>query len=153
MKTATVRIARGTIDLSNISGYCDGEEDEVVRKELRKQRLYGDDFLYTIFDYGKVRRLLETGATTSECLNEGIIYAFNFRQFVWDGADGPPANTNIPSRLAKDYLPSGLAVFDREFLENGGDKVQSDYGYVFKNPHERLDALRGVFKIKLPGIK
>jgi len=36
--------------LTNVSGYVDGEHDNVIRRELSRNRVLSDKFLYTVLD-------------------------------------------------------------------------------------------------------
>ncbi|MBI2452324.1 hypothetical protein HYV50_04590 [Candidatus Pacearchaeota archaeon] len=132
------KVRRGFVDLSGVSGYVEGEHDEKIRVVLRRNGLLSRRNLYTVFDFGKVGDVLETGFTRRA--GEEMIYALRSEQLIWDNGD-----KNSLKVHAKQYGQPGIAVYDgREMIKD----EESQYGYYFKNPNRKKETLFGVIELK-----
>ncbi len=131
-------IKKFEIDLSEISGYIDGEEDKIIQGQLKKQRLYNKNCLYSVFNGRRENQILRTGNYRKGNLNS--IFAFIKNDFVWETDIG--INNDIKN-LSNQYIESpAIAIYNKtKFYQGSGDYK---YEYFFKNPNKKLEALLGI---------
>jgi len=134
-------VVRTTVDLSGVSGYVNGEEDELIRSGLEEKGLLGEDYLYSVFDHSKVDRLLRTGSTRRKGVE--VIYAFREEEMVWSRDSG---EVNPVRDIVREYFEPGIAVYDRDGLTSAY-RADSDFGYEFVNPDRKLEALKGIVEL------
>jgi len=130
------------IDLSGVSGYVDGEYDELIQRSLSDSDLFRESDLYSVFNYAKLERLLESGTTRNP--GDNIIYALSRDQLKWD--NGEPNCLSV-CVLQEEDSP-GIAVLDGKFLKSAYG-AGSEFGYEFLYRKDRAGALRGVVELIL----
>ena len=140
------KVKRFDIDLSEVSGYVDGEHDEVIRRELSRYRVLSDKFLYTVLDGDRADELERTGTYGKPGgevqRQKDSIFAFRESELVWDALSVHCIKTHIGQ-----YLNPALAVWKRNhftvsFFSSGEE-------YIFKNPERKPEALTAIAQLVL----
>ena len=162
MTNTRSRVRKLEIDLSNVSGYIEGEYDKVIIGALKSHKLYSPDFLYTVLDGDKLDILEREGTyrskgdefvedTNAHLRGDGInyndqdiIYAFNLANFKWEDGSNPDC---IKTFQAK-YINPALAVWDRSQFEEDYF-ASTNEGYRFKNPDRKQDALVAIVNLRM----
>ena len=138
----TREIAEGEIDLRNLE-YVDGGYDLALREGLQSMELYGQPFLYSVFNLHDLRRVISTGMTRDGS-QDNVIYAYTHEQLKWEDNGNP----NAFGRLAYDCIEPAIAVYDKgQFLP--AKFADSNYGYEFINLNLRTLALKGIISLIL----
>ena len=141
MSTGTVNMAREAIDLTSASEYADGEHEQLIREGLAGAGMFGDGFLYSVFHRENIGRVLSTGMTR-DASADNVVYAFRADQLIWD--NGLP--NCLKTRCKEVNDEPAIAVYDRSHLKPA-DVADSEYGYAFRHPQRRTEALRGIVEL------
>lgn len=140
------KVKRFDIDLTNVSGYVDGEHDNVIRRELSRNRVLSDKFLYTVLDGDRADELEKNGTYGrpggESHRQKNSIFAFKESELVWDTDSVHCIKTHIGQ-----YLNPALAVWERAHFTDSN--FSSGEEYLFKNPERKPEALRAIAQLVL----
>lgn len=128
-------IKKFDINMREISGYVDGESDKRIITELKKQELYFENFLYSVFNGQRAEQIEKTGVYRQGNPNE--IFAFSKENLSWNG-EGITGGLDL---YTKNYELPAIAIYDRTHFS---DKNCGVYEFSFKNPNKKVDAVRGI---------
>lgn len=141
---------KAVVDLSKVSGYIEGEEDEKIAKVLKSEKLYSPRFLYSIFNIHRTKQVMMTGNYRNPGNSEdpddpesrNSIFAFRLSEFIWES----PMSGDLTciKTHAKQYYDPAIAVYDKNHFV----KVD-DYEYRFKDQKNRAKSLVGIVSLKL----
>lgn len=131
------------IDLRKVCSYAEGEFDKKINSRLLKAGLLSDDYVYTVFNFGRAEHVAQNGLTIPP--REKVFYAFSKNELFWD--NGEP---NCLSVCVKQViLNPGIAVYDSNHLKRA-IIANSKFGYEFKDKTKAIEALKGLVKILMP---
>jgi len=130
------------IDLREISGYIDGEEEKTIHSGLRKQGMLRKSLLYSVFNWNRARQLRQTGNYRKD--NPDSIFALTKEELVWESEN--PRNRNDLKQLTNSYGYPAIAVYDKTHFTRDPN-VCAVFEYSFKNPTRKTEALVGIARI------
>ncbi|MEK6936286.1 MAG: hypothetical protein AABW67_05855 [Nanoarchaeota archaeon] len=130
------------IDLSNCSGYIEGEENQIIIGQLKKNGFYNKNYLYSVFNGDRIKQIQKTGNYREE--NPDSIFAFNKSELIWEAEIG--IHNDIKS-LCRDYQEPAIAVYDSKKFKRNYAKG-TNWEYFFKNTDKKLEALLGIALLK-----
>ena len=130
------------IDLSKCSGYIDGEENRVIFGQLRKQKFYNKNCLYSVFNGNRSKQVEEMGNYRKD--NPNSIFAFTKEELGWETEE--PFHNYIKN-LTRDYDDPAIVIYDKnQFFQ---DYIMgTDWEYFFKNSDKKLESLLGIAFLK-----
>lgn len=148
----TPKIRRLEIDLSETSGYVDGEEDEIIQRALKSAGLFSDEFLYTMFNGDRIKQVETTGQYRGSCEDPNSIFAFTMDELRWVEEIGNPCDLKT---YARDYENPAMIVYRRrEFLSmNLSETKGLLFEYEFLHPERKVDAIEAIALIKMPSLQ
>jgi len=135
-------VKKGKIDLKGLSGYVDGEEDGIIRKELERRGLYSGECLYSFFNRNKKNQVRETGSYRKEDPDE--IFALKVDELVWEEIGNP---NSVRTMVELYDGKASLAVYDMNCFynpENG-----PPFEYTFIDSRNKVNALLGILDIEI----
>jgi len=123
-----------TIDMKEADNYVFTELD-LIKKALKKSRVYRKDLLYRGFNGNNIPRLLKEGQDTPS----KYLYCNDEKEIT----ELPYVNEQNVFGYASEYTNPAIAIFNSKLLAE-----RIPYGYLFKNPNKKLEALVAVYKLK-----
>jgi hypothetical protein len=146
------QVRKFPIDLSQTTGYIEGEEDEIVQGELTRQGLFSPQFLYTVLDGDRLVELQTTGTYGKPGgkthRNEHGIFAFNHKNLIWDAGASPDCIKTYQTG----YPNPAMAIWKRDHFVDY-HYFASGEEYVFKDPKNKPKALEAIALLRMPAME
>ncbi len=145
------KICRLEIDLSETSGYINGEEDEIIQRALKSAGLFSEEFLYTMFNGDRITQVEQTGQYRGPCEDPNSIFAFGVDELRWVEEPGKPCDLKTYSR---EYTNPAMIVYRRrEFSSMNLSETRGLlFEYEFIHPERKVDAVEAIALIKMPSL-
>lgn len=127
------------IDLREVNSYVEGRDElSLIIKGLKKQRLFGRNFLYTGFEGLKIPDLKRGINYRSD---QNIIFAFNSNNLQWVAEPG--------KKGLVDYcdcnIISAIAIWDARGFHQ--DYQCQRYEYIFNEGRNVSNSLKGIARL------
>jgi len=130
------RIPTVTIDLNKADGYA-VDDTALIIAGLELHGLYGDQYLYTVFDASALRKFRQTGTYR----DGDTIYASKGNELCEE--EKPGSTETLKKHLGLHDRPV-MAVYDGTKFVEGGLR----YEYRFRDPGKKPEAVKAVVKFK-----
>jgi len=135
LKEGSIKIRK--LDMSKVDGYAISEFD-MIKIALVEDKKYKRGLLYRGINARNIPKLFKTGRDNVNYSYRGIIFCCTEEEI-----------TNPYRDSAEDifsYACGAIAVFDSNHFK----KSDFEWGYVFKDPKNKLEALVAVYELNYP---
>jgi len=128
------------IDLKGVNSYIEGQDElGVIKRGLRKRKLYGKTFLYTGFNGLRIPKLKKG---KNYCKKQDSIFAFTSENLRWEKVS--PKEKGLRDYCEGNLVPA-IAIWKRiNFYQ---DYMCTSYEYKFKKEKDVKSSLVGIAKL------
>ena len=113
--------------------------DNLLRRSLRKNRLYRNEFLFTVIDGSLLDEFLFKGTYR----DDDIIYAFTKEELIFNNQESHSEHVNDLDTLFASYDNPVLAVYkSSQFIPS-----DIEFEYKFRNTNKKLEALEAIVRV------